>query len=41
MVELCDFLTGQRREFGVLVGVLGYALGTFAGTAIFELWAHF
>jgi uncharacterized membrane protein len=25
---------------GVLVGVLGYALGTFAGTAIFELWAH-
>jgi len=25
---------------GVLVGVLGYALGTFAGTAIFELWTH-
>ena len=24
---------------GVLVGVLGYALGTFAGTAIFHLWA--
>lgn len=23
---------------GVLVGVLGYALGTFIGTAIFELW---
>jgi len=23
---------------GVLVGVLGYALGTFAGTAIFHLW---
>jgi uncharacterized membrane protein len=23
---------------GVLVGVLGYALGTFAGTAIFQLW---
>ncbi|MEJ2129937.1 MAG: DUF819 family protein [Woeseiaceae bacterium] len=26
---------------GVLVGVLGYALGTFAGTAIFHLWALF
>ncbi|NQV87033.1 MAG: DUF819 family protein [Woeseiaceae bacterium] len=24
---------------GVLVGVLGYALGTFIGTAIFHLWA--
>ena len=24
---------------GVLVGVLGYALGTFAGTAIFHLWS--
>ncbi|MDH5619425.1 MAG: DUF819 family protein [Gammaproteobacteria bacterium] len=24
---------------GVLVGVLGYALGTFTGTAIFHLWA--
>ncbi len=24
---------------GVLVGVLGYALGTFAGTAMFHLWA--
>ena len=24
---------------GVLVGVFGYALGTFAGTAIFHLWA--
>jgi uncharacterized membrane protein len=23
---------------GVLVGVLGYALGTFVGTAIFHLW---
>ena len=23
---------------GVLVGVLGYALGTFAGTAVFHLW---
>ena len=23
---------------GVLVGVLGYALGTFAGTALFHLW---
>lgn len=23
---------------GVLVGVLGYALGTFAGTAVFKLW---
>ena len=26
---------------GVLVGVLGYALGTFAGTAIFHLWGLF
>ena len=26
---------------GVLVGVLGYALGTFAGTAIFHLWNLF
>lgn len=26
---------------GVLVGVLGYALGTFVGTAIFHLWALF
>ncbi len=26
---------------GVLVGVLGYALGTFAGTAIFHLWGMF
>jgi uncharacterized membrane protein len=26
---------------GVLVGVLGYALGTFAGTAIFFLWGLF
>ena len=26
---------------GVLVGVLGYALGTFAGTAIFHLWGVF
>jgi uncharacterized membrane protein len=26
---------------GVLVGVLGYALGTFAGTAIFHLWEFF
>jgi uncharacterized membrane protein len=26
---------------GVLVGVLGYALGTFAGTAIFHLWSIF
>lgn len=26
---------------GVLVGVLGYALGTFAGTAIFHLWSWF
>ncbi len=26
---------------GVLVGVLGYALGTFAGTAIFHLWPLF
>jgi uncharacterized membrane protein len=26
---------------GVLVGVLGYALGTFAGTAIFHLWNFF
>jgi uncharacterized membrane protein len=24
---------------GVLVGVLGYALGTFAGTAVFHLWS--
>ncbi|MDH5622437.1 MAG: DUF819 family protein, partial [Gammaproteobacteria bacterium] len=24
---------------GVLVGVLGYALGTFVGTALFHLWA--
>jgi uncharacterized membrane protein len=23
---------------GVLVGVLGYALGTFIGTALFKLW---
>jgi uncharacterized membrane protein len=23
---------------GVLVGVLGYALGTFIGTALFQLW---
>ena len=23
---------------GVLVGVLGYALGTFVGTALFRLW---
>ena len=23
---------------GVLVGVLGYALGTFAGTAIYSIW---
>ena len=26
---------------GVLVGVLGYALGTFVGTAIFHLWGLF
>lgn len=26
---------------GVLVGVLGYALGTFAGTAVFHLWNLF
>jgi len=26
---------------GVLVGVLGYALGTFIGTAIYHLWAMF
>jgi len=26
---------------GVLVGVLGYALGTFTGTAIFHLWNLF
>lgn len=26
---------------GVLVGVLGYALGTFVGTAIYHLWAMF
>jgi uncharacterized membrane protein len=26
---------------GVLVGVFGYALGTFAGTAIFHLWVLF
>jgi len=26
---------------GVLVGVLGYALGTFTGTAIFHLWGLF
>ena len=26
---------------GVLVGVLGYALGTFAGTAMFHLWGLF
>ena len=26
---------------GVLVGVLGYALGTFAGTAVFHLWGLF
>ena len=26
---------------GVLVGVLGYALGTFAGTAIFHVWGMF
>ncbi len=26
---------------GVLVGVLGYALGTFVGTAIFQLWSVF
>jgi len=26
---------------GVLVGVLGYALGTFAGTAMFHLWGVF
>ena len=26
---------------GVLVGVLGYALGTFAGTAIFHIWGLF
>jgi len=26
---------------GVLAGVLGYALGTFAGTAIFHLWGLF
>ena len=24
---------------GVLVGVLGYALGTFIGTVIFKLWS--
>ena len=23
---------------GVLVGVLGYALGTFIGTALFQIW---
>jgi uncharacterized membrane protein len=26
---------------GVLVGVLGYALGTFVGTALFHLWGLF
>ncbi len=26
---------------GVLAGVLGYALGTFAGTAMFHLWGLF
>ena len=24
---------------GVLVGVLGYALGTFAGTAVYQFWS--
>jgi uncharacterized membrane protein len=31
----------DRVTPGVLVGVLGYALGTFAGTAVFHLWGLF